>query len=137
VAVEPGIIDQSISAGGQWDGTVPPGTPVDDLGIRTFPVAATGGLFELPWIGATSSYETYVIDKIMVDFGLSATNSVAIKSAGGDSYELAAPGAGLYIYTGPLELAWDEKIEVTSLTSANAMNARVHGRPGRLRPASF
>ena len=137
MAVEPGIIDQSISAGGQWDGTVPSGDPVDSLGIRTFPAAATGGLFELPWIGSDSSYETYIIDKIMVDFGLSGTNSVAVKNAGGDSYELASPGAGLYIFTGPLEMVWDEKIEITSNTSANAMSARVHGRPGRLRPASF
>jgi len=137
VAVAPGIIDQEISAGGQWDGTVPPGAPTDDLGIRTFPPAVTGGRIDLPWASADSSFETYVIDKIMVDFGLSGTNSVEIVDAGSRKFVLASPGAGLYLFTGPLELAWDEHIEITSLVSANAMHARVHARPGRTRPVSF
>lgn len=137
MAVAPGIIDQEITAGGQWDDTVPVTVPVNDLGIRTFPPGATGGLFALPWGGAGSSFETYVVDKIMIDFGLSAANQVAIVGAGGRQYILATPPAGLYLYVGPLELAWDEHIEVASAVSANAMGGRVHGRPGRTRPASF
>lgn len=137
MAVAPGIIDQGITAGGQWNDTVPPGNPVDNLGIRTFPPAATGGRFELPWGGAVSSFETYIVDKIMIDFGLSAVNQVAIVNAAGDSYVLATPPAGLYLFVGPLEMAWDERIEIASAVSANAMNGRVHGRPGRARPAGF
>ena len=40
------IIQQRISAGGNFDGTLPPGTPVDDKDIKRCPPAATGGLFE-------------------------------------------------------------------------------------------
>jgi hypothetical protein len=137
VAVAPGIIDQEISASGQWDGSAPPGTPVDALGIRTFPPAATGGRFDVPWADADSAFETYVIDKIMIDFGASATNTVKIVDGGSREFVLDSPGAGLYLFTGPLELAWDEHIEVTSLTNASAMHGRVHARPGRSRPASF
>lgn len=137
MAVAPGIIDQEISAGGQWDGSVPPGAPTDALGIRTYPAAATGGKFDLPWVGSSSSFETYVVDKIMVDFGTSGTNTVKIVNAAAQAFELAAPGAGLYLFTGPLELAWDEHIEVTSLVNASVMRARVHGRPGRARPVEF
>lgn len=137
MAVAPGIIDQETTAGGLWDGTVPPGVPVNAQGIRTFPPAATGGRFELPWGGVASSFETYVVDKIMVDFGLSAVNQVAIVDVGGRIFVLATPPAGPYLYLGPLELAWDERIEITSAASANAMHARVHGRPGRTRPVVF
>jgi hypothetical protein len=84
-----------------------------------------------------SSFETYVVDKIMVDFGLSAVNQVAIVDVGGRIFVLATPPAGPYLYLGPLELAWDERIEITSAASANAMHARVHGRPGRTRPVVF
>lgn len=137
MAVAPGIIDQEISAGGQWDGSAPPGAPTDSLGIRTYPAAATGGRFDLPWAASDSSFETYIIEKIMIDFGTSGTNSVEIVDAGSRKFVLATPGAGLYLFTGPLELAWDEHIEVTSLVNASATHGRVHARPGRSRPASF
>jgi len=136
VAVAPGIIDQEITAGNQWDGTVPPGQPVDADGIRTYPAAATGGLFKPDFAKASpnGSFETYVVDKIQVDFALSGVNQVAIKQ-GTRTFVLASPGSGEYLFTGPLELAWDEHIEITSNVSANAMYGRVHTRPGRTRPA--
>lgn len=137
MAVAPGIIDQSITAGGQWDGTVPPGTPADASGIRTYPAAATGGLFRPDYAAAAGSFETYVVDKIQVDFAAAATSQVAIKDDAGNTFVLASPGSGPYLYLGPLELAWDEYIEVTSAVSASVMHGRVHTRPGRSRPASF
>lgn len=137
MTVSPGIIDQGISAGNDWDGTLPPTTPVDAYGIRTYPEAATGGLFRPDFASQGGSFETYIVEKIQVDFALSGTNQVAIKDSAGRTFVLASPGAGEYLYTGPLELAWDEYIEVTSAVSANAMYGRVHTRPGRLRPTTF
>jgi len=39
-------MEQRISAGGNFNGTLPPGTSVRSDGIEAFPVAATGGLFD-------------------------------------------------------------------------------------------
>lgn len=137
MAVAPGIIDQSIAAAGQWDGTVPPGNPTDADGIRTYPPAATGGLFRPDFAQASpnGSFETYVVDKIQVDFGTSAVNSVNITD-GTRTFVLDTPPAGPYLRMGPIELAWDEWIEVTSgAVGAAAVWGRVHTRPGRSRPA--
>lgn len=40
------IIQQSISAAGNFDGTLPPGTSAPSKDIIRFPPAATGGLFQ-------------------------------------------------------------------------------------------
>lgn len=45
------IIQQRISAGGNFDGTSPPGTPIVDKDIKRFPAAATGGLFDFEITG--------------------------------------------------------------------------------------
>lgn len=136
MATAPGIIDQTVSAGGQFTGVLPNTKPSDADGIRTFGADPVGGLFEFDFAGQDQAFETYVIDKIMVDFGLSGVNSVNIVGPGARVWQLAAPGPGAYLFTGPLELAWDEKIRLNSNASANPMFARVHARPGRPRPAS-
>lgn len=136
MATAPGIIDQSIAAAGQWNGTVPTTDPVDDKGIRTYPVDATGGEFKPDFAAADGSFETYVVDKIQVDFGTSGTNAVNITD-GTRTFVLDTPAAGPYLRMGPIELAWDEHIEVTSLAvGASPVWGRVHMRPGRLRPVS-
>lgn len=137
MAVAPGIIDQSINAAGQWDGTVPPGTSTDAQGIRTYAPAATGGRFRPDFAQPypNGSFETYVVDKIQIDFGASAVNSVNITD-GVRSFAVDTPPAGSYLRMGPIELAWDEWIEVTSgAVGAAAVWGRVNMRPGRLRPA--
>jgi hypothetical protein len=40
-------VEQRITAGGAFDGTVPPGTIVRKDSIEAYPPAATGGLFDL------------------------------------------------------------------------------------------
>ena len=45
------VIQQTITAGGNFDGTLPPGDPVLDQDIKRFPAAATGGLFDFEITG--------------------------------------------------------------------------------------
>jgi hypothetical protein len=136
VATAPGIIEQQITAGNQFTGSAGAGTPVDADGIRTFPPANQGGLFELDFAEQDGSFETYIIDQILADFGDAATAVVNIITAPARTTQLAAPGAGMYLFTGPLELAWDQKIQVVTTGASVALWARVHARPGRVRPAS-
>jgi len=136
LATAPGIIDQTIAAAGQWDGTVPTTTPTDHKGIRTYPVIAAGGLFKPDFADEDGGFETYVVDKIQIEFGTSVVNQVAI-SDGTRTFVLDSPIAGPYLRVGPLELAWDEHIEISSAAvGGSAVSGRVSMRPGRLRPAS-
>lgn len=74
----PVVIEQAISAGGQFDETLPPGTPTDNQAIRVFPAAATGGEFVFDFTGPDASFVTYQIDQIFIDFADAATAEIAI-----------------------------------------------------------
>jgi len=136
VATAPGIIEQRITAGNQFTGAAGAGTPVDAYGIRKFAPANQGGLFEFDFVSQQGSFETYIIEEILADFGNAATAVVNILTDGAPTAQFAAPGAGVYHYRGPLELAWDQKIQLTTTGATVALMARIFARPGRTRPAS-
>lgn len=136
MATAPGIIEQLISVGSQFDGAAGVGTPTDADGIRRFAAAAAGGRFDFDFAVQAGSFESYVIDQILVDFGDAATAVVNILTAGGPTVQFAAPGAGVYLFTGPLQLAWDQKIQLVTTGATVALSARVFARPGRVRPAT-
>jgi len=136
LATAPGIIEQLINAGSQFDGQLPSTTPVDADGIRKFPTDTQGGKFSFDFVSQAGSFESYVIDQILVDFGDAATAVVNILTAGGPTVQLAAPGAGTYLFTGPLQLGWDQQIQLVTTGATAALSARVIGRPGRVRPAT-
>lgn len=136
MATAPGIIEQLITAGSQFDGAAPTTDPADADGIRKFPTDIVGGLFELDFADQEGSFETYVIEQILADFGDAATAVVNILTNGGPTAEFAAPGAGVYLFTGPLELGWDQQIQLVTTAASVALSARVFAKPGRQRPAS-
>jgi hypothetical protein len=76
------IIQQKISAGGNFDGTLPPGTPVLDKDINRFPVAATGGLFEFNITGP------HVIRSVELHLANQTVWSIAKKDSDGDEIVL-------------------------------------------------
>lgn len=136
MATAPGIIEQRILAANQFDGAAGVGVPVDADGIRRFVPAVAGGLIELDFSSAAGSFETYIIEQILADFGDAGTAVVNILTAGFPAMQLAAPGAGLYLFQGPLELGWDQHIQVVTTLATLAMSVRVFAKPGRVRPAS-
>lgn len=131
----PVVIEQAISAGGQFDETLPPGTPTDNQAIRVFPAAATGGEFVFDFTGPDASFVTYQIDQIFIDFADAATAEIAIVDSKGTPTRtvLASPGSGTYLSTTPFLLAWDQKVTLKTLGASLAMIARVMASPGRVK----
>jgi hypothetical protein len=72
------IIQQKISATDDFDGTLPPGTPVLSEDIKRFPIAATGGLFNF----AISS--PHIIRSCEINLGGQSAWSVSKKDSEGD-----------------------------------------------------
>jgi len=130
------VIEQRISAGNDWNGTVPPTDPdYSTVGVKKYPVAAQGGLFEFEF----TNYFLMEIQQINVEFGGVGTKSIVIRSTG-------APDIEIFKSTDPLEtniliackfqLASDEKIAIVSSGAASDMFARIIGRPLHPVPAS-
>lgn len=136
MATAPGIIEQLITAGSQFDGALPTTIPIDADGIRKFPTDVVGGLVELDFADHAGSFESYVIEQILADFGDAVTAVVNILTAGGPTAVFASPGAGIYLFTGLLELGWDQKIQLVTTGATVALQARVFAKPGRSRPVS-
>lgn len=133
------VIEQRITAGNDWDGTVPLTTPdFTTKGVKKFPPAAQGGLFVFDF----TSYFLKEIQQIAVDFNGVGSKSIVIRGPGG-----AADDIEIFKSTDPLEvnilitdkfqLAPDEHIVIISSGAANAMFARVIGRPLHPEPASM
>lgn len=131
----PVVIEQAISAGGQFDETLPPGTPTDSQAIRVFPAAATGGEFVFDFTGPDASFVTYQIDQIFADFGDATISEVAIVDSKGTPTRtvLVSPGGGPYLLETPFLLAWDQKVTLKTLGASVAMIARVTASPGRVK----
>jgi len=72
------IIQQRISATDDFDGTLPPGTPVQDKDIKRFPVAATGGLFDFEITGP------HVIRSVELKLGGQSVWSISKLDSDGD-----------------------------------------------------
>lgn len=126
------VIDQTIDAGDQWDETVPPTTPAEALGIKTYPTAPNGGRFEWDFASADGGFETYIIERISVDFGDAAIAQIAIVGPGGFRV-IRSAATGHVVIEGPLVLAWDEVIALLSVGATVAMRARVIAGPGQVR----
>jgi len=135
MATAPGIIEQKIDAGSQWDGSLPSTTPVDNLGIRKFPSDTQGGLFSFDFASEEGSFETYVIEQIAIDFADASTVEVAIvDSEGTPNVFVLSTSTGNFLRVEPLILAWDEKLRITTTGATAAMHGRVLAQPGRMRP---
>ena len=72
------IIQQSITAGGNFDGTLPAGTPTLNKDIKRFPAAATGGLFDF------ELKDPHVIRSIEIILGGQNSWTVHKKDSDGD-----------------------------------------------------
>jgi len=81
------IIQQTISATDDFDGTLPPGTPALSDDIKRFPVAATGGLFDFE---ITSPH---IIRSCEIRLGGQSAWSVSKKDSEGDEIVIWS-GAG-------------------------------------------
>lgn len=136
MATAPGIIEQRILAGSQFSGVAGVGVPTDADGIRRFAPAVAGGLFSFDFASQAGSFESYIIEQIIVDFADAVSAKVNILTAGGPTVELASPGAGVYLLRGPVELGWDQQIQLVTVGATGAMVARLVAKPGRVRPAS-
>jgi regulatory protein YycH of two-component signal transduction system YycFG len=137
MATAPGIIEQKITAGSQWTGETPDTTPVDELGIRKFPTDVKGGLFSFDFATESGSFESYVIDQIMIDFADATSVEVAIiNSESTPDVFVLSTTVGEYLRVDPIRLTWDERIRITSVGATAKMYARVMARPGKVRPAS-
>lgn len=135
MSTAPGIIEQRIIAGNQFTGVAGVGTPTDAYGIRKFSPAVAGGLFEFDFATQDGSFESYVIEQILADFTSSVTAVVNIVTDGVTTAQFAAPGGVVYFFRGPLELAWDQKIQLITTGATLDLVARVFAKPGRVRPA--
>lgn len=76
------IIQQKISAGGNFDGTLPPGDAVGDKDISRFPAAPTGGLFEFNITGP------HVIRSVELHLANQSAWSISKEDSDGDEIVL-------------------------------------------------
>jgi len=133
VTTRPRVIDQTITAGSQWDETVPATTPIDALAVRTYPADTGGGRFEWPFAAVDREFETYIVERITVDFGDAASAAVAIVGPAGFRVVLSTGLGNVTIY-GPIVMAWDEVVTLQSVGASVQMRARVVAGPAKLRP---
>lgn len=122
-------VEQEITLAGNWNQTVPTTEPTLSNGVLTYPVSATGGLFEFGWEGEFLLTE---ILQIAVDFNGCATKSVVVKRTGTADFALFTstnPVETTYFRTTPLFLNVDERIALSSTASGVVMYARVTARP--------
>jgi len=138
MSTAPCVIEQRITAGNQWDETLPTGVHVDADGIRKFPAGPTGGRFDFDFAAQDGSFDTYDIEQIFVDFGDGA-GEVAIVNSDVVPVRVVlatAPVGGTFLRVDVIHLAWDEKITLKTAGATQAMYARVLAVPGRARPVS-
>lgn len=138
MATAPGIIEQTLTAGNQWNEALPASTPADANGIRQYPADPAGGLFQPDFAAEDGAFETWVIESLLVNFADAASSEVAVVNSDAvpKRVVLFSPGGGTFSRVDPIVLAWDEKLVLKSTGATLEMYARVNARPGRLRPAS-
>ena len=130
------VIEQRITAGNDWDGSAP-STEADftTKGVKVFPEDAQGGLFEWDF----TSFFLMEIQQINVDFNGVGTKSIVIRRASGPDvliFSSTDPLETNILITDKFQLASDENIVILSTGAANAMYARVIGRPLHPEPSS-
>jgi len=136
VSQSPVVIEQSVSAGGQFTEAIPTTTPVDDKAIRKFPVDTVGGLFDFDFTGPDASFVTYQIDQVFVDFGDAAPGEVSIINSDPVPKRVvlaSLPAGGTFLRVDPIKLAWDEKLVLKTTGATAALYARVQASPGRVK----
>jgi hypothetical protein len=129
------VIEQRITAGNDWNGAAPTTAPDYSVkGVKKFPTDIVGGLFEFDF----TSLFLMEIQQINVDFGGVGTKSIVIRSPGAADVEIFKSTDPLEIdvlITDKFQLASDEKVVILSSGAANAMFARIIGRPLHPEPA--
>jgi hypothetical protein len=134
VADQFATVQQEISAGNDWDGTVPATTPVIADGIKAYPAHTAGGLFEF---GLGEGFFLWRVERIVVDFNGVANKGVYIRKSGVPDipvWESTLAIEAKLLFTDKVQLAADEQLVVVSTGAANAMYARVTARPVLARP---
>ncbi len=125
-------IEQRISAGSDWNASLPSTTPVDgDNGIRVYPADTQGGRFDFS--NFTSIY-LWQIYRITINFNGVATKSVVIRndSAGAQDFyvwESTNPAEDRITITDRFRMAPDEYLAISSTGATTAMSARILGIP--------
>ena len=126
MATLPVTIEHRITAGSQFDATVPSTTPAAASGINVFPTATAGGFFVF---GYTSQW-LYEVQRISGDFADAATVSIRIRNDAGDDVSIyEGLVGGDVLITDRFQLAPDEQIVIITTGASAAMMARVIARP--------
>lgn len=124
-------VEQTITAGSDWDGTEPTTTPVVADGVKTYPTHTAGGLFEFAFSDNCTLWE---VQRIWVDFNGVATKSILIRREGTPDvdipiFESTLASEEKYLNTDKIIIARGEKLIITSSGAATAMVARVTAQP--------
>lgn len=126
-----GTVEQSISAGGNWNDSVPTTDPVETNGVLAYPADTVGGRFDISMFDFTEVV-LWQIERITINFNGVAVKDVWIRRPGGQDFyifqSINAAENKLTI-TDIFKLAPDEYISVVSTGAATAMSARVVARP--------
>lgn len=122
-------IQQEITAGSDWDGTVPSTTPVITDGVKTYPTHTAGGLFEF---GYHEGFSLWRVERIVADFNGVAAKGIYIRKSGVPDipiWESALASEAKLLITDKIQLAADESLVMVSTGATTAMYARVTARP--------
>lgn len=116
------IIQHSISAGGNFNGTDPGTTPVIDKDIKRYPAAAAGGLFDFQ---VDQPHDVVAIELHLAN---QTSWSIVKEDSDGDDIELAAGTTDSeYVLRSSdrFVLTEGEKLKVTTAGATTAMKCRV------------
>jgi hypothetical protein len=133
------VIEQRITAGNDWDGTVPTTAPdFSTKAVKKYPAAAAGGKFEFDF----TAFFLMEIQQIAVDFNGVGTKSIVIRGPGGaaddiEIFKSTDPLEANILITDKFQLAPDENLVIISTGAVSAMFARVIGRPLHPEPATM
>lgn len=127
-------IQQEITAGSDWDGTVPTTTPTIADGVKSYPTHTAGGLFSF---GLGTGFFLWQVERVAVDFNGVAVKGIYIRKTGAPDipiWESTLATEKKVLITDKIQLQADEDLVIISTSATLAMYARVTARPVLARP---
>jgi len=126
-----GFIVSAMAGGVNW-----PSSPVDAEGVRRFPAATFGGIFDFDFatkrlIGSVPVERPALwrVDRMLIQSTGAASYTVRVLLPDGTQAQVQTGAGGVVLITTPILLTGDERLQLVTAGGAAEMYARVTARP--------
>lgn len=126
-----GFVVSAMAGGVNW-----PSGPVEVEGVRQFPAATFGGIFDFDFVEKRSIAQTPIIrpslwrvDRMLIQSTGAASYTVNVLLPDGTQAQVQTGAGGVVLITTPILLTGDERVQLVTAGGAAEMYARVTARP--------